>query len=51
MIEHIDARIRILQEARACVGRAQGMGAIANCHEQERRKTKALRKLVRETSR
>jgi hypothetical protein len=47
MIEHIDARIRILQEARACVGRAQGMGAIANCHEQERRKTKVLRKQAR----
>jgi hypothetical protein len=43
VIQHIDARIRILEEARACVARAANTGAVALCHQQERRKTKALR--------
>lgn len=51
VIEHIDARIGILQEARACVEKAPGIAAIALCHEEERRKTRALRQQGRETLR
>ena len=43
VIEHINARIRILEEARACVTRASSTAAVAVCRELERRKTKALR--------
>jgi len=51
VIEHIDARIGILQEARACVEKAPGIAAIALCHEEERKKARALRQQGRETLR
>lgn len=47
LIEHIDAKIRILQEARGCVEKASSMGAVAVCHDRERKQTKALRRQAR----
>lgn len=47
LIAHIDARIKILQEARACVGKAVGTAGIAACYERERKQTKALREQSR----
>ena len=43
VIKHIDARIRILETARACVRAARDSKAVLDCHTQERRQTKALR--------
>lgn len=40
---HIDAKIRILQKARQCVGAASDMAAMAACHAQERKQMKDLR--------
>ncbi|MCZ7656168.1 MAG: hypothetical protein M5R42_20735 [Rhodocyclaceae bacterium] len=47
LIEHIDAKIRILQTAKACVSAAADMKAMAVCHEQERKQTKDLKKQSR----
>ncbi|MBS3917145.1 MAG: hypothetical protein KGZ31_05580 [Sulfuritalea sp.] len=44
VLDHIDAKIRILQTAKACVRAASDMKAMAVCHEQERKQTKELRK-------
>lgn len=43
VLEHIDARIRILQAARSCVRAAPDAEAMAVCHAQERKQTKDLR--------
>lgn len=43
VLEHIDAKIRILQKARSCVRAASGMAAMAVCHAQERKQMKDLR--------
>ncbi len=51
VIEHIDARMRILQETRACVEKASAIAAINLCHEEERRKTRALRQQARDALR
>jgi len=42
MVEYIDARIRILESAKSCVRAAQNMNAMLDCHNEERRQTKAL---------
>ena len=47
LIEHIDAKIRILQTAKDCVRAAADMKAMAICHEQERKQTKDLKKQSR----
>lgn len=47
VLDHIDAKIRILQTAKACVRAASDMKAMAVCHEQERKQTKDLRKQAR----
>lgn len=47
VLEHIDAKIRILQSAKACVRAAADMKAMAVCHEQERKQTKELRNQAR----
>ncbi|MBM3392760.1 MAG: hypothetical protein FJY34_12440 [Betaproteobacteria bacterium] len=51
VVEHIDARIRILQEVRACVEKATDIAAITLCHEEERKKSRALRQQGREALR
>jgi hypothetical protein len=43
VLEHIDAKIRILQKARSCVRAASDMAAMAVCHAQERKQMKDLR--------
>lgn len=43
VLEHIDARIKILQTARSCVRAASNAGAMAACHAQERKQMKELR--------
>jgi len=43
LIEHIDAKIKILQTARSCVRAASDTGALAACHAQERKQMKELR--------
>lgn len=47
VLDHIDAKIRILQSAKACVRAASDMKAMVACHEQERKQTKALRNQAR----
>lgn len=47
VLDHIDAKIRILQSAKACVRAAADMKAMAVCHEQERKQTKELRNQAR----
>lgn len=47
LLRHVEARIRILQDSHACIRAAADMKAIGDCHEQERRKTKALREQAR----
>ena len=42
-VEHLDARIRIMQATQDCVRAAADMESIGICHAQERRQTKALR--------
>lgn len=44
LLRHVEGRIRILEDSHACIRAAADMKAIGDCHEQERRKTKALRK-------
>jgi hypothetical protein len=43
VLEHIDAKIKILQTARSCVRAASNAGAMAACHAQERKQMKDLR--------
>lgn len=43
VLEHIDAKIKILQKARSCVRAASDMAAMAVCHAQERKQMKDLR--------
>lgn len=43
VLQHIDARIRILQTAKSCVQAANNTAAMVVCHAQERKQTKALR--------
>lgn len=43
VLEHIDAKIKILQTARSCVRAASNAGAMAACHSQERKQMKELR--------
>ncbi len=47
LIEHIDAKIRILQSAKSCVRAATDMKAMAVCHEIERKQTKELKNQAR----
>ncbi len=47
LIEHIDAKIYILQSAKSCVRAASDMKAMAICHEQERKQTKDLKNQAR----
>ena len=47
LLQHVEARIKALEELHACIGAAAGMKAIGDCHEQERRKSKALREQAR----
>ncbi len=47
LIKHVDARIQILENARACIKAAADMKAINVCYEQERRRTKELRNQAR----
>ena len=47
VLDHIDAKIRILQTAKACVRAASDMKAMTVCYEQERKQTKDLRKQAR----
>ena len=43
LLRHVEARIKVLEELHACIGAAADMQALGACHEQERRKTTALR--------
>jgi RNase H-fold protein (predicted Holliday junction resolvase) len=43
VLDHIDAKIRVLQEARSCVRAAADMEAMTLCHAQERKQMKDLR--------
>lgn len=43
VLEHIDAKIRILQAAQSCVRAAQDLKSMAVCHAQERKQMKDLR--------
>jgi hypothetical protein len=43
VLQHIDARIQILQTAKSCVQAAGDMASMAVCHARERKQTKALR--------
>lgn len=43
VLEHIEAKIRILQAARSCVRAAADVEAMAVCHAQERKQMKDLR--------
>lgn len=43
VLQHIDARIQILQRAKSCVQAANNMASVAVCHAQERKQTKNLR--------
>jgi hypothetical protein len=47
LLRHVEARIKILQDSHACIKAAADMKAFGDCHEQERRKTKALREQAR----
>ena len=47
LLGHIDGRIEILQEARRCVQAAADLRAMNDCHQRERRRTKALREQAR----
>ena len=47
-LDYIDAKIRILQTAKACVRAAADMKAMAVCYEQERQQTKALKAQAKE---
>jgi hypothetical protein len=47
LLRHVEARIRALEELHACIGAAADMKAIGDCHEQERKKAKALREEAR----
>jgi hypothetical protein len=50
-LDYIDAKIRILQTAKACVRAAADMKAMAICYEQERQQTKALKAKAKEQAR
>ncbi len=43
VLEHIDAKIRILQASQSCVRAAPDAESMAVCHAQERKQTKDLR--------
>lgn len=43
VLDHIDAKIRILQEARSCVRAAADAEALTLCYAQERKQMKDLR--------
>lgn len=43
VLDHIEAKIRILQAAHACVSAAKNAAAMAACHAQERKQMKELR--------
>ncbi len=43
LLEHVEARIRILEAAQECLRAAADMQDAAACHETERQKAKALR--------
>lgn len=47
LLRHIDGRIKILEDARGCVKAAADMKAVNDCHQQERKRTKALREQAR----
>lgn len=47
LLSHLDGRIEILQEARRCVQAAADLRAMNDCHQRERRRTKALREQAR----
>lgn len=47
LLRHVEARIKILQDSHACIKAAADMKAIGDCHEQERKLTKALREQAR----
>ncbi|MBL8503902.1 MAG: hypothetical protein JNL78_10720 [Rhodocyclaceae bacterium] len=47
LLRHVEARIKILQDSHACIKAAADMQAIGDCHEQERKSTKALRERAR----
>ncbi len=47
-LQHIDAKMRILQTARSCVNAAHTNAALLVCYEQERKQSKALRKTDRD---
>ena len=47
VLDHIDAKIRILQSAKACVRAASDIKAMVACHEQERKQTKELKEQAR----
>jgi hypothetical protein len=47
VLDHIGAKIRILQTAKTCVRAAADMKALAACHEQERQQTKTLKEQAR----
>ena len=49
LIEYIDARIKILEQARHCVEKAASLAAATACHERERSQTKALRRQARQS--
>lgn len=43
VLEHIEAKIRVLQAARSCVRAAADVEAMAVCHAQERKQMKDIR--------
>lgn len=47
-LQHIDAKMRILQNAKTCVNAANTNAALMMCYEQERKQTKTLRKSDRD---
>lgn len=49
LLAHLDERILILQEARRCVQGAADLKAMHDCHQRERKRSKALRQQAQES--